>query len=74
MRLEITEEPLEVVITFTDRGRPYDPLQRGEPDISLSAEEREIGGLGILLVKKTMDDVQYEYSGGRNILRIVKRW
>lgn len=74
VRLEITEEPLEVVITFTDRGRPYDPLQRGEPDISLSAEEREIGGLGILLVKKTMDDVQYEYSGGRNILRIVKRW
>lgn len=74
VRLEMTEDPMEVVITFTDRGKPYDPLQSAAPDITLSAEDRQIGGLGILLVKKTMDDVRYEYSEGKNILRIVKRW
>lgn len=74
IRVEVNEDPLEVVITFIDRGKPYDPLQSADPDISLSAEEREIGGLGIFMVKQTMDDVQYEYSQGRNILRIVKHW
>lgn len=73
VRVEVTEDPLAVIITFVDHGVPYDPLSRQDPDIHLSAEEREIGGLGVFLVKKTMDDVTYEYKNGQNILRIRKR-
>lgn len=72
MRVEVVEDPLAVVITFIDNGIPYDPLAKADPDITLSAEEREIGGLGIYMVKKTMDDVSYEYKDGQNILRIKK--
>lgn len=72
MRVEVAEDPLAVVITFIDNGVPYDPLAKADPDITLSAEEREIGGLGIYMVKKTMDDVSYEYKDGQNILRIRK--
>lgn len=72
MRVEVVEEPLAVVITFIDNGIPYDPLAKADPDITLPAEEREIGGLGIYMVKKTMDDVSYEYRDGQNILRIKK--
>lgn len=71
--VEVKESPLEVVITFIDRGIPYDPLKSKEPDVTLSAEDREIGGLGIFLVKKVMDDVTYEYRDGQNILRIRKK-
>lgn len=73
VRVEVTEDPLAVVITFVDHGVPYDPLSRQDPDIHLSAEEREIGGLGVFLVKRTMDDITYEYKNGQNILRIRKR-
>ena len=59
-------------MTFKDRGVPYDPLQKEEPDISLSAEERQIGGLGIFIVKKTMDDVNYRYEDGQNVLTVKK--
>lgn len=62
-----------VTITFIDSGIPYNPLNAEDPDITLSAEERGIGGLGIFLVKKTMDDVRYEYRDGQNILSIVKK-
>ncbi len=72
VRVELKEDPLAVVITFIDNGVPYDPLKNEDPDISLSAEERKIGGLGIYMVKKTMDGVSYEYKDGRNILRITK--
>ena len=72
VRLEILENPLSIVITFIDNGKPYDPLAREDPDVTLSAEERQIGGLGIYLVKKTMDDVKYEYKDGKNILTIKK--
>lgn len=72
VRVEVTEDPLAVVITFIDNGVPYDPLAKADPDITLSAEERGIGGLGIYMVKKTMDDVSYEYKDGQNILRIKK--
>ena len=51
---------------------PYDPLAKSDPDITLSAEEREIGGLGIYMVKKSMDDISYEYKDGKNILKIKK--
>lgn len=72
VRVEVTENPLAVVITFIDNGVPYDPLVKEDPDITLSAEERGIGGLGIYMVKKSMDDVSYEYRDGKNILRIKK--
>ena len=72
VQVEVTEEPLAVVVTFIDEGKPYDPLAKADPDVTLSAEEREIGGLGIYMVKKSMDDVTYEYKDGRNILKIKK--
>lgn len=70
--VEVTEEPISVVITFIDHGVPYDPLKKDDPDITLSAEERAIGGLGVFMVKKTMDEISYEYKDGKNILRIRK--
>ena len=70
--VEVVGEPLAVVITFIDKGVPYDPLAKADPDTTLSAEERDIGGLGIHMVKKSMDDVTYEYKDGQNILKIKK--
>ena len=72
VRVEVTEAPISVVITIIDHGIPYDPLKKDDPDITLSAEERGIGGLGIFMVKKTMDEITYEYKDGQNILRIRK--
>jgi sigma-B regulation protein RsbU (phosphoserine phosphatase) len=62
-------------LTFrmTDKGTPFDPLQKPDPDITLSAEEREIGGLGIFITKKTMDTVTYAYENGENILTMIKK-
>ena len=73
IQVEIQEEPLAVMITFIDNGVPYNPLAKEDPDITLAAEERQIGGLGIYMVKKTMDDITYEYKDGQNILRIRKQ-
>lgn len=73
IRVEVGGDPLQVIITFIDQGVPYDPLKKEDPDISLSAEERQIGGLGIFMVKKSMDDVKYEYKDGKNILTISKK-
>ena len=72
VRVEVTQDPLAVVITFIDNGVPYDPLAKADPDTTLSAEEREIGGLGIYMVKKSMDEITYEYKDGQNILAIKK--
>ena len=63
-----------VVIRFVDDGRPYDPTMQPEPDTTLSLEEREIGGLGIFIVKKSMDRVSYDYVDGQNVLTIEKSW
>ncbi|MBQ2212287.1 MAG: ATP-binding protein, partial [Ruminococcus sp.] len=65
--------PLSVIITFIDSGKPFNPLGQAHPDTAASAEERKIGGLGIFLVKKTMDMVEYEYKEGHNILKIKKQ-
>lgn len=62
-----------VVITFIDKGTPFDPLIKKDPNIELSADEREIGGLGIFIVKKTMDKVEYEYRDKQNVLKITKK-
>lgn len=72
VRVEVSGEPVTLTITFMDHGIPYDPLAKTDPDVTLSAAEREIGGLGIFITKKTMDDVSYEYSDGRNILKLKK--
>ena len=72
VRVEVVEDPMAVVITFIDNGVPYDPLTREDPDTTLSAEERDLGGLGIYMVKKSMDEVTYEYKDGQNILKIKK--
>lgn len=72
VRFSVEEKPLEVTITFIDNGVPFNPLEKSNPDTSLSAEERPIGGLGIFLVKKSMDMVEYEYKNGQNILKIKK--
>ena len=72
VRVEVAEEPLTVTLTFIDHGTPYDPLAREDPDVTLSADEREIGGLGIYMTKKLVDDVAYEYRDGKNILKLKK--
>ena len=72
VRVDVVKDPLAVEITFVDNGVPYDPLAKADPDTTLSVEDREIGGLGILIVKKTMDAVNYEYKDGKNILKIKK--
>ena len=72
IRIESKDGGRTIVITFTDSGMPYDPLEAKEPDVTLSADEREIGGLGIFMVKNTMDKINYEYKDGKNILTLVK--
>lgn len=59
-------------ILFCDSGTPFNPLAKKDPDLTLSAEERKIGGLGIFLTKKFMDSVEYDYRNGKNCLQIIK--
>ena len=70
--VRLSANPKQTVVEFRDGGMPYNPLARPNPDTSLSADEREIGGLGILMVKKLMDHVEYRYEDGMNVLRIEK--
>ena len=72
VRVEVTEDPVRVVITFIDSGIPYDPTAKEDPDVTMKAEERQIGGLGIYLTKQVMDDVVYEYKDNQNILTLKK--
>ena len=72
IRVELTQEPRAAVITFIDSGVPYNPLAKEDPDTTLSAEDRQIGGLGIFMVKKSMDEVTYAYKDGQNMLTIRK--
>lgn len=72
VRVEITDEPASVMISFIDKGTPYDPLAKPDPDLKIPVRERRKGGLGIFLVKKSMDDMRYEYKDGQNILTIIK--
>lgn len=70
--VEIRKATMMARLTFIDNGKPYDPIKQADPDISLPAEEREIGGLGIFIVKKTMDSVCYRRNGDKNELAITK--
>ena len=67
------EESRTATFCMTDQGVPFDPLQKPDPDITLAAEEREIGGLGIFIAKKTMDTVGYAYENGENVLTMTKK-
>ncbi|MCF0108967.1 MAG: SpoIIE family protein phosphatase [Erysipelotrichaceae bacterium] len=75
MRLAVTPHPEGgVMLRFSDTGKPFNPLNRTDPDITLSAEERDIGGLGIFMMKQTMDEVKYKYENGHNVLVLVKKF
>lgn len=73
IRCEVGGYPLQIVIGFADHGKPYNPLEKEESDVTSSAQERQVGGLGIFLVKKMMDDISYEFQEGNNILTISKK-
>ena len=73
IRLNFDEAGRVASVTFIDSGVPYDPLQKPDPDVTLSAEEREIGGLGIYMAKKATDRMDYRRENGRNILTIYKK-
>ena len=73
VRFEFDPNTRTVSISFLDSGIPFDPLAKADPDVNAPTEERGIGGLGIYLVRKTMDRVDYRYADGRNILTIQKR-
>ena len=73
VRFEARQDPPAAAITFVDRGAPFDPTARHDPDVSLPVEQRQIGGLGIYMTKKSMDGMTYERWNGKNILTIEKR-
>ena len=66
------EGPEGLTLTFIDGGVPYDPLQKPDPDLTLPLDQRPIGGLGVFLVKKMVDEAHYEYKDGKNILTVRK--
>ena len=73
LKIEFEKKENTIILFFTDSGIMFNPLMKKEADISLTLEEREAGGLGILMVTKLMDEVKYEYKENRNTLRIVKK-
>ena len=72
VRVEVYEAPSAISITFIDNGTPYDPLKKADPDTTIPIDDREDGGFGIYMVKKSMDDIVYEYKNGQNVLTIKK--
>ena len=72
VRVDVNPEEKSIVICFMDNGIPFDPLEKEEPDVSLPAEQRQIGGLGIYMVKKLSDELSYEYADGWNVLTLKK--
>ena len=74
LRVAFDEAGRELTMVLIDSGIPYDPLAKKDPDVTLSADKRKIGGLGIYLVKKTMDSMMYERRDGRNIVTMKKKF
>ncbi|MBO4509830.1 MAG: ATP-binding protein [Lachnospiraceae bacterium] len=70
--IDVESTPGKAVITLTDRGVPFDPTAKEDPDVTLSAAERQIGGLGIYMVKKSMDSLEYAYENDSNIVTLTK--
>jgi len=73
LKIDFEADESNIGITFTDSGKEFNPLAGTGPDINLPIEEREAGGLGILMVKNLMDDVKYEFKGGKNCLSVSKK-
>ena len=73
VRFDFDEATRTASLAFIDSGVPFDPLQKADPDVTLSAEARAIGGLGIFMVKKSMDKLEYRYENGFNVLMLHKR-
>ena len=73
LHIGFDEDSRTITFRMTDKGIPFDPLQKPDPDITLSAEARDIGGLGIFIAKKTMDSLSYAYENGENILTMLKK-
>lgn len=73
IQVDVNDQSKMASIVFIDKGVPFDPLVKNDPNVSLSADDREIGGLGIYIVKKTMDNVEYQYKDNSNILKITKK-
>ena len=71
--ISFDEKTRDITFKMMDKGVQFDPLKKEDPDVTLSAEQREIGGLGIFITKKTMDKIFYEYQDGKNVLTMVKR-
>ncbi len=69
---DVSGDPSCLTVTFADSGVPYNPLAKEDPDVTLNVEDRQIGGLGIFMVKKSMDGVEYEHKDGKNVLTIKK--
>ncbi len=74
IQLQEEHDPEGISITFIDEGMPFDPLAKPDPDVTLGAMDRSVGGLGIYMVKKSMDDMKYRYEDNRNILTIRKNF
>ena len=73
LEIGFNKESREITFVMRDKGVPFDPLKKPDPDITISADDREIGGLGIFITKKTMDSVEYAYENGENILTMIKK-
>ena len=69
---KVSTEPARLTVSFADSGKPFNPLEKPDPDVTLSSEERSIGGLGIFLVKKYMTSVNYDYKDGKNIFTLTR--
>ena len=73
LEVSTKQEDGVLYINFTDAGTPFNPLDKPDPDISLSAEDRPIGGLGIFISKQMMDKIEYKFKDGCNVLTMSKR-
>lgn len=72
IQIDFKKAPDKLYISVIDDGRPYNPTLRADPDTTLATEDRPIGGLGIFLIKKIMDHVEYEWNDNKNILILTK--
>lgn len=69
----LDEDKLILSIELRDAGTPFNPLEKEDPDVTLNADQRQIGGLGIFLCKKMMDSISYRYENGNNVLTMTKK-
>lgn len=72
VRAVVSDDPKAIRITFTDHGKPYNPLDKPDPDVTLPREKRGVGGLGIFITKQMMDEMSYQYEDEKNIITLIK--